>query len=199
MCALVLTAVAGPAAAQAPWDSPRMLAPRSPAGLGLIVVDWGLDPGDGVGALLTWRADPAPGGAGFRAGAARGIDDDLIGVAGIDYSLPVLEASADFPLDLIWTVGAGASYGEYLQLAVPVGLAAGRSVESGTLWLNPYLSARVVFASFFGSDRPHDFRLGLAVDTGADIAIDRGRDFILRIGASLGDRPALAAGLHLRL
>lgn len=193
-----LTAV--PAAAQIPWESPQMLSPASPEGVGLFLADWGLGPGDGVGLLITWRGEGGAGGTGLRAGAARGLGDDMIVVGGIDYSVPVLRAGDSFPLDVLWSVGAGASYGDYLQVGVPVGFAAGRPVESGTLWLNPYLSGRVAFEAFVGGGRPEDdFRIGLAVDIGADVAFDRGRDFLLRLGASLGDRHALIAGLHVRM
>jgi hypothetical protein len=188
------------AAAQAPWESPQLLAPASPEGVGLYIVDWGLGPGDGVGLMLAWRGQPAPGGIGLRGGAARGFDDDIIVAGGVDLSLPVFNASAEFPLDVIWTSGVGAAYGDYLQIGVPVGFAAGRAMGSETIWFNPYLSTRAVFEGYFGDEKPpDDFGLSLAVDIGADVSFDRGRDFILRLAASLGDRHALIAGLHARL
>jgi hypothetical protein len=94
----------------------------------------------------------------------------------------------------------GAAYGDYLQIGVPLGFAAGRAVGSETIWFNPYLSTRAVFEGRFGDEAPEeDFGLGLAIDVGADVSFDRGRDFVLRIAASLGDRHALIAGLHARL
>jgi hypothetical protein len=188
------------AAAQAPWESPQMLAPASPAGFGLYVVDWGLGPGDGVGLLVAYRGQAAPGGIGLRAGAARGFDDEVIVAGGADFSLPLFQASADFPLDVIWTSGIGAAWGDYGQVGVPIGFAAGRPLGSDAIWFNPYVSARAVFEGYFGQDRPsEDFALSLATDIGADVSFDRARRFIIRLAASLGDRHALVAGVHARL
>jgi hypothetical protein len=198
--ALAVALPTASATAQVPWESPQLLAPGSPAGLGAYIVDWGLGPGDGVGVLLAWRGRAAPGGIGLRAGAARGLDDDVIFAGGADISLPVLSASPEFPLDVIWTSGVGAAYGTYLQVGVPLGFSAGRAVGSETIWFNPYLSTRAVFEGIFGDEAPEeDFQLGLAIDIGADVSFDRGRDFVLRIAAALGDRHALIAGLHARL
>lgn len=199
VCAVALSAAAAPAAAQIPWESPLMASPGSPAGMGLFIADWGLGAGDGVGFLATWRSAAAPGSTGVRAGAARSLGDPIV-LGGVDYSVPVFRNAANFPLDVIWLVGAGAAYGEYLQVAAPVGFATGRPLESGALWLNPYLSGRLVFEAFFGEEKPEDdFGIGLAIDIGADVAFDAGRDFVLRLGASLGDRHALIAGVHVRM
>lgn len=200
--ALFLSVLGVPAqlGAQVPWESPMMLAPGSPPGLGLLFVDFGLAPNDGMGGLLTWRNQSAPGGFGMRLAATRGgTEGDVQISGGMDVSVPMFTRSATFPLDVIWTSGAGAAWGDYLQIAVPAGFAVGRTLSGPAIWFNPYFSTRVVFEAFVGEDRPEDFDLALAADLGFDIAFDSGRDLVFRVAASLGDRHALIAGIHTTL
>jgi hypothetical protein len=98
---------------------------------------------------------------------------------------------------VIWTSGIGGSHGDYVQLALPVGFAAGRAIQGSTIWFNPYLSARAVFEAYIGDDRPEDsFGMALAADVGTDVSFGRGRGLVFRFAASLGDRHALVAGIH---
>ncbi len=192
-------AVPRPVLAQVPWESPMLLAPAAPSGLGIFFVDFGLSPNDGIGGLVTWRSEDAPGGVGLRLAVTRGRDqDDPRASGGLDFSVPMFSHSERFPLDVIWISGVGAAVGDFVQVAVPVGFAAGRAVEGPTIWFNPYLSTRVVFEAFIGDERPDDFDLALAADVGFDIAFDRGRDLVLRFGASLGDRHSFVAGFVVR-
>jgi hypothetical protein len=109
----------------------------------------------------------------------------------------LLRKSAEFPLDLMMTYGAGASWGEYLQIALPVGISGGRMYESPTFRFNPYTSARAVAEGYAGHARPRgDLTVALAIDVGADLTFGSARSFTLRTGASLGDRQAVVLGIH---
>jgi hypothetical protein len=201
-CAAVLAAatlaLARPAAAQLPWDSPSMLAARSPAGFGIHLVTYARPQQSfGVPALVAaWRA--SPGGPGIRAGIARGANDGeyFLG-GGVDFASRFSEARAGSPVDLAWTAGASAGQGDYAHVAVPVGLVAGRGFGSGGVWFHPYAGARATLEARFGEDRPPErFDLALNIDLGADLGFGTAPRVFARFGASLGDRPALAFGLH---
>jgi hypothetical protein len=185
--------------AQLSWESPQLLRPGAPAGWSILFIDYGLDPNSGIGGAFVYRTDPAPRGLGWRGSVAQGLGDKLNFAGGVDVSAPLLRASGGFPLDLIWTSGAGGSYGEYLQIAVPVGVAGGRSLTAEHVWFNPYTSARAVIESRLGDAAPEGdvVSFGLAIDVGADLALGRSRNFLLRMAVSLGDRNAAAIGLHL--
>ena len=184
------------ASAQLPWESPILLRPGAPRGVTVMAVDYGLDPHNGLGAMMSWRSDDAPHGLGFRFAAALGLGDKLNYAGGFDRSGPLLSGTTQFPMELIWFTGAGATYGEYVQVAVPLGVAVGRSSTSRAAF-NPYVSARGVFEARFGRAAPDSERsLGLAIDVGADLALGRTRKFLLRSAASLGDRPTIALGMH---
>lgn len=200
LVAALLAGTASPVAAQVPWDSPQLLAPGSPAGISLLYVDFGLRPHDGTGVLAGYRTKPAPAGIGVRL-AATIPDGDRVRVSGgVDVAVPMIAHSEAFPLDVIWTSGVGASYGDYHALGLTVGFAAGRIVTGEHIWFSPYMSTRMVFESWFGDAHPREqFGMALAADVGADLAFDQRRSVILRSAVSLGDRRALVVGVHTAL
>jgi hypothetical protein len=198
--AALVVAMASPALAQVPWESPQLLAPSAPGGLSALYVDFGLRPNDGTGVLVMFRSRQAPGGPGLRFAATIPDGDDARFSGGLDFSVPMFRHSSAFPLDVIWTSGIGGGYGDHVSLALPVGFAAGRTVTGDNIWFNPYMSTRIVFEAFLGSDRPsEEFGLALAADLGFDLAFDANRAVVLRTAMSLGDRRALAVGLHASL
>ncbi|MGH7469375.1 MAG: hypothetical protein ACRENP_15595 [Longimicrobiales bacterium] len=196
---LLLLAAPTSARAQLPWESPQLLRPGAPAGWSVMFIDYGLDPNSGLGGALAYRTEPAPRGLGWRASVAQGLGDKLNFAGGVDISAPLLRAANGFPLDLIWTGGAGGSYGEYIQIALPVGVAGGRSLSAEHVWFNPYTSARAVLEGRLGDAAPEGdvVSFGLAIDVGADLALGRSRSFLMRFAVSLGDRNAAAVGFHL--
>lgn len=196
--AALLLLSASQARAQLPWETPQLLAPHAPRGISMLAAAFASGPGDGWGAMISWRAAAAPTGLGFHVVAGRGSGDrDAIG-AGIDASAWLAHASPEFPLDVIWTSGIGGAVGHSAQVAIPVGFAAGRSIGDGSVWFNPYGAARVTIEGRFGSHAPEqDLELLLSNELGFNVSFDRERRFILRAAAALGDRSAAAIGIHI--
>lgn len=185
--------------AQLPWETPQLLAPHAPRGLGVLAASYAAAPGDGWGVVLTWRGADAPNGLGLRLTAGRGrAGDNAIG-AGIEASGWISRATQAFPLDMIWTTGVGGSYGRSGQIALPMGIAAGRGFGGqGNVWFNPYGSARAIIEGRVGGGAPADeLDVQLATELGANVSFDRNRRFILRTALALGDRSAFALGGHI--
>src|SRR5262245_56728262 len=187
LCALLMLAAPCAALAQILWESPQLIRPGSPAGVSILYVDYGLDPLGGRGAALIFRTETAPKGFALRVSAAHGAGDHLKFAggnvnlaAGFDVSDALLKASSQFPLDVIWTWGVGDSYGEHVQIALPVSLAAGRPVLARAQWFNPYVSARAVAEGRIGSNTiSENLSVGLAVDVGADLIFSESRDYVV--------------------
>lgn len=181
------------AQAQVAWETPLLVAPESPAGWGVFLVD--PSPGEGVGVMTSWRGSSAPGGVGYRLGLAEDRGDDVSVFGGFDLSGLVASASRDFPVNMIWVMGAGLGVGDDVLLSFPLGLAFGRSVQTDEVWFNPYVAPRVTLDAWFGDGS--DLDLGLSVDLGVDISFDPG--WAIRFGGSIGDHEALAIGINFRL
>lgn len=175
-----------------------MLAPHAPRGVGVTAASYAAAPGDGWGVVLSWRAAAAPTGLGFRMVAGEGRGDRYALGAGVEASAWIARVSESFPVDLIWTSGIGGSYGSSAQVALPIGLSAGRSFGQEGVWFNPYAATRVIVEGRFGGRAPEsELDLQLATEVGANVSFDRNRRFILRMAASIGDRSALALGAQL--
>lgn len=189
----LLAVVATPVQGQVAWDSPFMVAPNTPAGWGVYLVD--PSPGDGIGILSTFRPSAGGGGLGYRLGLAEGRRDDLAVYGGIDMSGYLIRRSGDFPLDVVWLLGAGLGAGDDVVVSFPLGAALGRDFQADGVWFNPYLGPRVVLDANFGDDDDLDLRL--SVDLGFDISFDPG--WTIRFAGTLGDASALAIGLSFRV
>ncbi len=190
--ALALVMTAPGAQAQVAWDSPGLVAPSTPAGWGVYLVD--PHPGSGIGVLSTFRGSSGPG-VGYRIGLAEDRRGDLSVFGGVDLSGMLLRASNDFPLDIAWVTGLGLGLGDRAVVSAPLGVSLGRALESDGVWFNPYVAPRVVLDARFGSGSGLD--LHLAVDLGIDVSFDPG--WAVRFGGTLGDRNALAIGLSFRV
>lgn len=191
--ALTVAALAVPSAsaAQVSWDSPMLMAPGAPAGWGFHLVD--PHPGDGLGGLVTWRANPAPVGLGFRAGLFEGRRDDLGIVGGVDLAGTLHRGSDDAPFDVIWFFGAGLGIDDDILASFPLGIAAGWSFVGPDVAFRPYVAPRLVLDAFFGDDVNDDLDLEAAVELGLDLAFSP--TFAIRTAASLGDREAISIGI----
>lgn len=192
-----LSALAPAAAAgQILWDAPRMIGPESPAGVGFYWLRAEALPADGDAVFATLPLPGTGGGVTLRGGLGEGATDELAGFGGIDVRALIARHDESQPLDIGWNAGVGGSYGEYLIVSVPVGLSAGRSWSSGSVWFAPYVGLGAVLDYRRGEEAPdEEFALEANAEVGVDMAFDTARRFILRAAASLGDRQAVAVGL----
>lgn len=178
------------AAAQVKWDSPLLTPPRPTPGMGLFLVD--VD-GGGAGAMFTWQ--PTPRSWGFRLGIADSRDDVAV-FGGGDVSGAITRERADFPLDIDWVFGVGASIADWFVVSVPAGITIGHTFDAESAQFTPYLTPRVFLDARFGDDGrgdDSDLDLGVAVDIGLDLRFNQ--NWRIRFGGSLGDRDGLAIGV----
>lgn len=196
LAATLLTAAAG--AAQVAWDAPSLMAPGAPEGWGIHLFD--PDPGD-VGVFAAWRAEPAPVGLGFRVGIADDARDDLSVLGGLDVSGSIYRGTGEVPMDVIWFAGAGLGVGDDVLLSFPAGISLGWRFSGPDVVFRPYVAPKIVLDAFLGDEgRPHrfgdddDLDLVGALEIGMDLAFSP--SFMLRFGASVGDRDAISIGFQ---
>jgi hypothetical protein len=187
----MLLLITGRAAAQIAWDAPYLVPPAAPPGFGIYLMDVH---GGSLGLMGAWRS--RTGGYGLRAGIAESRDDDVGVFGGVDFSGRVHRANANFPLDVDWVFGAGLGVADWVRVSVPLGLTLGHTFRGDGATFVPYITPRIFLDAAFDDDREDDTDtdLGLAVDLGMDLRFARS-GFIVRFGASLGDREAVAIGL----
>jgi hypothetical protein len=183
------------ARAQMAWDSPFLMPPRVGDGLGVFLIDVH---GGGLGALLTWRAPRWN--FGVRAGLADGGRDDIGLIAGIDVNGNIVRESSEVPLDIDWVFGAGLGIDDGARISLPLGLSLGHAFQGGDVTFVPYATPRVVLDAFLGDDDDDpprgdddDVAFRFAVDLGLDMRFSP--SFLLRFGATVGDREGVALGL----
>jgi len=187
LAAAGLLAIPATASAQVPWDTPFHMGPGQSGGLGIHLVDFETGPGsDGIGAAVTWRRAPVPGGLGFRAGLAEGFDGELAVFGGVDFSGYLVRESADVPLDLSWALGAGAGIGDYAILSFPASIIVGKTLDAEGVRFVPYIGPRVDLDAYLGRDGPQgdDLELAFTVDLGTDIVVSD--QLTIRFGAAVG-------------
>jgi len=197
---LVLLMIGSPAAGQVLPDSPRLSGVLEEPTFGAYLLQPSALPGDGRGGLITWAPAALPASARLRFGAAERDDADggVSGFGGIDVRIP-LRPDETRGVQLAWTTGIGGSYGEWGVISLPIGMVAGAVWSEGAVTLAPWVGVGVGFDYQFGDEAPdNDFEVRPAADVGLDLAFDRSRRVLLRVGLSLGDRSALAAGLAFR-
>lgn len=188
---LGLLAAAPGARAQVAWDSPMLLAPGSPGGWGIHIME--PSPGDGIGVMGTFRSNPAPVGYGFRIGLAEDAGDDLAVFGGLDVSGHLLLPTSERPFGVLWLAGAGLGVGDDVVISLPAGISVGADIDTDDILFRPYVSPRVVLDIAFGT--ADDLDLDVAVDLGVDLAF--APTWSIRFGATLGDREALSIGVNL--
>lgn len=191
---LVGMAIPSAVSGQVPWDTPALHSPAAPGGLGVHFVNYGVEPRDGNGVLVSWRGEQR--GWGWRGGFAEGAEETTAYFGGLEYSVPLSDRDDEFPFDLAFLVGAGVGYGEYGLASVPVGLSAGWDRQYESVWVNPYLSGRLVFDRGFGGNAPDDeIELNVGLDAGVDLGIGSDPSIVLRASVSMGDRQSVALGV----
>ena len=195
--AIALVSAPRAAHAQPAWDGPMLLAPGAPAGWGFHLVD--IDPGDGLGGLVTWRANPAPVGLGFRLGLVEGARDDVALIGGVDVSGALYSGTGDVPLDVMWLAGAGLGLDDDVRLSFPFGVAFGWAFNGPDVQFRPYVAPRLVLDAFLGDDEGpgdgDDLDLGFAGEIGLDLAFSQ--PWAIRTAASFGDREAVSIGISI--
>ena len=145
--AAVLLAATAPASvsAQIAWDTPRMIGPETPSGLGFYWVRGETLPGDEDAIAASFGLPGTGGSVMLRGGVGYGVDDQESAFGGVDLRAPLARHSDTQPLDIEWTGGAGFGVGEYWLFTVPIAISAGRSWSSGSVWFAPYVSLGVAF------------------------------------------------------
>lgn len=193
--AAVSGGLSGPAAAQIVWDTPRMIGPESPSGLGLYWMRAGARPGDEDVFLGTWSVPGFDGAVVLRGGGGEGAGGETAAFGGVDFHAPLTRHGSGQPLDLEWNAGAGFSVGQYVLVSVPMGVSAGRSWASGSVWFAPYVFAGAALEFRTGDEAPdEEFKVEATGGLGVDLSFDPSRRFVLRASAALGERQAVAVG-----
>jgi hypothetical protein len=191
MLVLVLVVPVRPAAAQIAWDAPPLVSHVAPAGVSLYL----LGPAGGdIGGLVTFRHSAGPVGLGYRFAAAdESGTGDLAVAGGIDVSGFLARAVEGSELDVIWWSGAGVGIGDETVVSVPLGALVGWSGEGGDAILSPYAGGHLTLDV---TTRDEDnVRFTGTVDLGLDLVLQTG--WLVRFGASVGDREALALGVRI--
>lgn len=186
-CLFVPTA----ASAQVVWDAPSMMRPGAPSGLSIFLME--PHPGNEFGAMAIWRNADAPVGLGFRGGIAEEPGGDAAGLIGLDISGSLNSPSSTGEPQAIWWTGAGLGFGNEVVASFPLGLSLGwRGSNEGVTFM-PNVGGHVVLDVASGPG--DDVDIDGAVDLGFDLGFDSG--FMVRFGAAIGGRDALAVGVRL--
>jgi hypothetical protein len=176
-------------AGQIAWDSPALISPAVPSGFSLFAMN---PAGGDIGALGTFRHAAGPIGLGYRAGIADESGTGDIAVSGgVDVSGFLARGVEGSEVDVIWWAGGGVGIGSETLFTAPLGVIIGWSGSGGEVVLSPYGGAHVVLD--LSSADGDSVRFDAVVDLGLDLVLRSG--WMIRAGASLGDRESLALGI----
>lgn len=191
MVTLFSAALAAPVAGQIAWDSPALISPAVPSGFSLFVSN---PAGGDIGALGTFRHGAGPVGLGYRAAIAEESGSGDIAVSGgIDVAGFLARGVEGSEVDVIWWTGGGVGVGSESLFTVPLGVMLGWTGSGGNVVLSPYGGAHVVLD--LSSADGDSVRFDAVVDLGLDLVLSSG--WMVRAGASFGDRESLALGVKL--
>lgn len=182
-------AVATGAQAQV-WDVPSFMPPRPGEDIGIYL-------GDPDGADLVvqgiWRQRGNLN-LGLRLGFADQGADGAIQAAAETWGA-LTSAGEEFPLDVSWTLGAGATFGDVTVLSIPLGLSVGRAFVLSPLTFQVYGHPRLALIAASVNDNTTTDLEGL-FDVGADVHLNP--EWKLRLGITLGGADAIGVGLAYR-
>jgi hypothetical protein len=186
-----LAAPSVPLHAQIAWDSPALMSPTVPSGFSIFLMN---PAGGDLGVLGTLRASAGPVGLGFRAALAdEAGTGDLAFAGGVDVSGVLARAVEGSEIDVAWWSGVGLGVGDETVVTFPLGVSLGWSGEGGDVVFSPYGGGHVVLDFRTG---PGDaVRFDGVIDLGIDLVLPSG--WMIRAGASLGDRESLALGMRI--
>jgi hypothetical protein len=183
--------VPGPAGAQLSWDVPSLVEPYAPQGMSVFLIN--PDPSDDLGGLVHWRHDSASLGLGYRVGLGRDASGDLSALAGVDVSGILAHTVENADVPVLWWTGLGAGLGNNFMVSVPLGLVAGWHGIGDDNVLAPYVGGHVTLD--LSTQEGEVVNLDGSFDLGVDLTLVSG--FVVRVGASVGGRNALAVGFRL--
>ena len=186
---LALGLAVAPLSAQVVFDGPPLIGPAAPNGLAIYLAN--PEPGDGLGALATWRHSRGSVDVGYRASVGQGADDDLALGGGLDLSGVLTRGLEDTDIDVLWWTGVGMGIGDDVIVSLPLGIVAGWTGEGDDVVFSPYLGSHV--ALDFTSSDGDEVALDVSLDVGMDLELTSG--WVVRFGLSLGGRDALALGV----
>ena len=185
LLAFVALGIASEANAQ--WQEPTFLPPR---------------PGDDIGIYLSDIADFGIQGIwrqqgnlnlGLRLGYIDTNGDGIVTVGVETWDL-LVDAGPDFPLDVAWTLGAGAGFNGGTVVQIPVGLTIGRTVPLESVALQFYGHPRL--GLFIYPDAPEgadELKLEGLFDLGLDALLND--NVKIRFGATFGEIDAVGIGI----
>ena len=180
-----------PSRAQVSWEGPPLVGTATPGGLSLFAIDPG--PASGLGFMAQWRQDRGSLDIGYRAGLARDAADDVAVFGGIDVSGILARGVEDADVDVRWWTGVGLGVGSELVFSAPVGIVVGWEGRGDDVVFAPYAGGHAVLDVGTGNGSAVD--LSASFDVGLDLTLVSG--WMVRFGASIGGRDALALGLRL--
>lgn len=182
-------AVGADARGQALWDTPSFLPPRPGDDIGVYLTD-----GDNTdfGIQGIWRQQGNLN-LGLRLGFVDAFDD-LIIVGGETWNT-LATAGPEFPMDVAWTLGVGAAFGEGVNFSVPLGLTVGHTFVTAPFTFQLYGHPRLALV-VVSRDNYDDTDLEGLLDIGADFHL--GPDWKLRLGFTVGGYDALGIGMAYR-
>jgi hypothetical protein len=184
---MVLVALGIASEANAQWQEPTFLPPR---------------PGDDIGIYLSDIADFGIQGIwrqqgnlnlGLRLGYIDTAGDGIVTVGVETWDL-LVDAGPDFPLDVAWTLGAGAGFNGGTVIQIPVGLTIGRTLPLETVAFQIYGHPRL--GLFIYPDAPEgvdELELEGLFDLGVDALLNE--NIKLRFGATFGEIDAVGIGI----
>jgi len=188
--AIALSALlALPVSGQIAWDAPALISPVVPSGFSLFLIE---PAGGDLGVLGQFRHSAGPVGVGYRAALAEesGPAGDLAVSFGIDVAGFLARAVEGSEVDLVWWAGGGMSVGSDWVISGPAGIIVGWSGEGDGVVVSPYSGAHVVLDIV-----EDDLDFDGAIDLGLDLVLRSG--WMIRAGASLGDRESIAIGFRI--
>jgi hypothetical protein len=181
---ITVVVLASASQASAQWSAPSYMPPRPGEDIGVY-----LAAADGLSIQGIWRQHGNLN-LGLRVGYMEGYGGMITAA---ETWGPIFTAGVDFPLDVTWTVGAGAVFGDGTAAEVPVGISMGSTLPFHPFMVQIYGHPRLSLVLGDGSPGTKDTELAGLFDLGVDITTARG--VTLRLGTTLGTFNALGAGL----
>ncbi len=190
--AVVLATLVLAADARAQFDTPSFLPPRPGDDIGIYLSDVG-DADFAVQGI--WRQSGNLN-LGLRIGYIE-IPGAGAVVVGAESWGPLASAGPAFPVDVTWTLGAGAAFNGGTVLEVPLGLSIGRTFDVAPVALQVYAHPRLaLFVEAEATDPEDELDTAGLFDIGADAVLNE--SLKLRLGITLGRINAVGFGVAYR-